>query len=71
MVRSLLGMSVIPEPAHAADALAVALCHMQHEQFRVRFDVPAMAAVKSSRLLRGGNAPRNSGALAARIQPPR
>jgi crossover junction endodeoxyribonuclease RuvC len=71
MVRSLLGMSVIPEPAHAADALAVALCHMQHEQFRVRFEVPAMAAVKSSRLLRGGNAPRASGAPAARIQPPR
>ena len=71
MVRSLLGMSVIPEPAHAADALAVALCHMQHEQFRVRFEVPALSAVKSSRLLRGRNAPRASGALAARIQPPR
>src|SRR5258705_7741304 len=70
-VRSLLGMSMIPEPAHAADALAVALCHMQHEQFRVRFAVPAMSAVKSSRLLRGGNAPRASGAPAARIQPPR
>ena len=71
MLRSLLGMSVIPQPAHAADALAVALCHMQHEQFRVRFAVPAMSAVKSSRSLRAGNASRASGALAARIQPPR
>jgi crossover junction endodeoxyribonuclease RuvC len=71
MVRSLLGMSVIPQPAHAADALAVALCHMQHEQFRVRFEVPAMLAVKSSRLPRGGSASRGSGVLAARIHPPR
>jgi hypothetical protein len=71
MVRSLLGMTEIPEPAHAADALAVALCHMQHEQFRVRFEIPAMSGVKSSRLLRGRNAPRASHALAARIQPPR
>src|SRR5882724_12956316 len=59
MVRSMLGMREIPEPADAADALAVALCHMQHEQFRTRFAVPATSAVKSSRLLRGG-APRTS-----------
>jgi crossover junction endodeoxyribonuclease RuvC len=71
MVRSLLGMTEIPEPAHAADALAVALCHMQHEQFRVRFEIPAMSAGKSSRLLRGGSASRTACALAARIQPPR
>src|SRR5579863_2547810 len=37
MVRSLLGMAEIPEPADAADALAVALCHAQNEQFRARF----------------------------------
>ena len=36
MVRALLGMSETPEPADAADALAVALCHVQAEQFRVR-----------------------------------
>jgi len=29
MVRALLGMNVTPEPADAADALAVALCHIQ------------------------------------------
>jgi crossover junction endodeoxyribonuclease RuvC len=36
MVRALLGMSETPEPADAADALAVALCHVQTEQFRAR-----------------------------------
>jgi len=40
MVRSLLGMTELPEPADAADALAVALCHLQTEQFRVRFAIP-------------------------------
>jgi crossover junction endodeoxyribonuclease RuvC len=37
MVRALLGMSETPEPADAADALAVALCHIQTAQFRARF----------------------------------
>jgi crossover junction endodeoxyribonuclease RuvC len=36
MVRALLHMSETPEPADAADALAVALCHIQAEQFRAR-----------------------------------
>src|SRR6516165_7291146 len=40
MVRSLLGMERIPEPADAADALAVALCHLQADAFRRRFRVP-------------------------------
>jgi crossover junction endodeoxyribonuclease RuvC len=38
MVRALLYMSETPEPADAADALAVALCHMQAAQFRARLD---------------------------------
>jgi crossover junction endodeoxyribonuclease RuvC len=41
MVRALLGMSETPEPADAADALAVALCHVQAEQFRARLAVPS------------------------------
>jgi hypothetical protein len=41
MVRALLGMSETPEPADAADALAVALCHVQAEQFRARLGSPA------------------------------
>jgi crossover junction endodeoxyribonuclease RuvC len=36
MVRALLNMTETPEPADAADALAVALCHVQAEQFRAR-----------------------------------
>jgi crossover junction endodeoxyribonuclease RuvC len=38
MVRALLGMSETPEPADAADALAVALCHVQAAQFHARLD---------------------------------
>lgn len=36
MVSSLLRLSTIPEPADAADALAVALCHAQLSQARER-----------------------------------
>ncbi|MGA9884390.1 MAG: crossover junction endodeoxyribonuclease RuvC [Candidatus Acidiferrales bacterium] len=36
MVRSLLDMDVIPEPADASDALAVALCHAQLSRARER-----------------------------------
>ena len=41
MVRALLQMNETPEPADAADALAVALCHLQAEQARRKFGVPA------------------------------
>ena len=40
MVRALLSMTETPEPADAADALAVALCHLQAEQVRRRFGLP-------------------------------
>lgn len=40
MVRTLLSMNETPEPADAADALAVALCHLQAEQARRRFGLP-------------------------------
>jgi crossover junction endodeoxyribonuclease RuvC len=40
MVRALLSMAEIPEPADAADALAVALCHLQAENARFRFSLP-------------------------------
>ena len=57
MVRALLSMTETPEPADAADALAVALCHLQTEQVRRRFGLrnenmrvrtPALGAVASS-----------------------
>ena len=41
MVRALLAMTETPEPADAADALAVALCHLQGEQARRRFGLPS------------------------------
>jgi crossover junction endodeoxyribonuclease RuvC len=62
MVRALLGMTETPEPADAADALAVALCHLQTAQFRARlrngcaFLAPERADAASLR------APRSRGA---------
>jgi crossover junction endodeoxyribonuclease RuvC len=44
MVRALLHMTETPEPSDAADALAVALCHLQAEQVRQRFGLPDMSA---------------------------
>lgn len=41
MVRALLKMAETPEPSDAADALAVALCHIQGEQFARRFGLSA------------------------------
>src|SRR6202043_1137923 len=44
MVRALLGMQEIPEPSDAADALAVALCHVQAERYERRFGLPSRPA---------------------------
>lgn len=41
MVRSLLDLEETPQPSDAADALAVALCHLQAERVRRRFALPA------------------------------
>jgi crossover junction endodeoxyribonuclease RuvC len=72
MVRSLLKMSEMPEPAHAADALAVALCHMQNEQFRRRFALPTTTGIGSARILRArGNSRRGANAEGSRVQPSR
>ncbi len=72
MVRSLLQMSEMPEPADAADALAVALCHMQNEQFRQRFALPAITGNGTSRIARGrGNTTHGANAEGSRVQPGR
>ncbi len=55
MVRALLSMAETPEPADAADALAVALCHLQVAQARARFGLPDVRIPAKSRLLRGGS----------------
>jgi crossover junction endodeoxyribonuclease RuvC len=59
MVRALLGLRDLPEPCHAADALAVALCHLQTEQARIRFGLPDAQALAKT----GRRATRKSGAL--------
>jgi crossover junction endodeoxyribonuclease RuvC len=45
MVKLLLGLSVVPSPHDAADALAVAICHM-HAQAPARVS-EAMAAARA------------------------
>ena len=52
MVRALLSMQEIPEPADAADALAVALCHLQTERARVRFGLPDAQTLQKPRAAR-------------------
>ncbi len=49
MVRALLSMNETPEPSDAADALAVALCHLQTEQARGRFGLPGPNALAKPR----------------------
>ena len=34
MIKNRLGLAKIPEPPDVADALAVALCHISHENHR-------------------------------------
>jgi len=52
MVRALLAMDETPEPSDAADALAVALCHIQAEELHRRFGLPrAGSAERKIKLL--------------------
>jgi len=50
MVRALLSMAETPEPADAADALAIALCHLQAEQARLRYGLPPAKSLPKSRV---------------------
>ena len=52
MIRTLLSMNETPEPSDAADALAVALCHLQAEQVRRRFGLPDGDSTAKPRTLR-------------------
>lgn len=56
MVRALLGMKETPEPPDAADALAVALCHLQTQECRLRFGLPDVKVPTKPRSLRGESA---------------
>jgi crossover junction endodeoxyribonuclease RuvC len=57
MVRALLSMTKTPEPADAADALAVALCHLQAEQTRLRYGLPDTKSLAKSHALPLGATP--------------
>jgi crossover junction endodeoxyribonuclease RuvC len=52
MVRALLSMDETPEPSDAADALAVALCHLQAEKTRRRFGLPERVTSAAPHALR-------------------
>jgi crossover junction endodeoxyribonuclease RuvC len=67
MVRALLSMTETPEPADAADALAVALCHLQAERARRRYGLPEPKLLAKSRPLRLGAPARG----ATRLPPSR
>jgi crossover junction endodeoxyribonuclease RuvC len=57
MVRALLSMNDTPEPSDAADALAVALCHIQGEQLARRFGIDRSMVRKSPDRSRGRVSP--------------
>jgi crossover junction endodeoxyribonuclease RuvC len=74
MVKAQLGMQEIPEPSDAADALAVALCHLQAAVLEQRFGVKKSDMVTSGRprvQKRTPAAGHVTTALGVRIQPDR
>jgi crossover junction endodeoxyribonuclease RuvC len=58
MVRAILALKEIPQPSDAADALAVALCHIQFAQSQERFGIAAQLLAAPRTVRR--TAPRNS-----------
>jgi Crossover junction endodeoxyribonuclease RuvC len=62
MVSSALGLTEVPEPADAADALAVALCHGHLARAHERMDAamsPTPVVVVSRSAIRSTQALRN------------
>lgn len=72
MVRALLKMEETPEPSDAADALAVALCHIQGEQFARRFGLSAVPSrVSGKRIVPAATSRRQTPSHTAGLQPVR
>ena len=72
MVRALLKMEETPEPSDAADALAVALCHIQGEEFARRFGLSANPrTAPTRRAVAISAARRQSAARISGLQPTR
>jgi crossover junction endodeoxyribonuclease RuvC len=73
MVRAQLGLKEIPEPADAADALAVALCHLQAQELERRFgvrktDLPSAREKRVRATMRSANNGHAAAARNLRIQ---
>lgn len=72
MVRALLKMEETPEPSDAADALAVAICHIQGEQFARRFGLSgSQRTAPTQRVVLTAPARRQSNARISGLQPTR
>lgn len=72
MVRALLNLVETPEPSDAADALAVALCHIQGEQFARRFGLDAISRpVPARRTVSAASSRRQNSLRTAGLQPTR
>ncbi|HEY4979447.1 MAG TPA: crossover junction endodeoxyribonuclease RuvC [Candidatus Acidoferrum sp.] len=67
MVRALLNMPETPEPSHAADALAIALCFLQARQLEQRFGVTKQRASLPRNSLGRVNPPVSAEASATRM----
>ncbi len=74
MVRALLHLRELPQPADAADALAVALCHIQSVQARARLAAatrPTNAVKKDAAETRRGGSESSGSLRSAPVNSPR
>ena len=74
MVRAQLGLRELPEPSDAADALAVALCHLQTDRLEQRFGVKSKELDRTNRRKAPNpltRSPRVTSTRIASIQPDR
>jgi crossover junction endodeoxyribonuclease RuvC len=72
MVRALLKMEETPEPSDAADALAVAICHIQGEQFTRRFGLSgSQRRASTERVVATAASRRQSSTRISGLQPTR
>jgi crossover junction endodeoxyribonuclease RuvC len=69
MVTRLLSLDEPPRPADAADALALAICHIWRGGTRARIQAAAVAAAASARRAAAVTANRKAAAIAARRAP--
>jgi crossover junction endodeoxyribonuclease RuvC len=67
MVRALLNMQEIPEPSHAADALAIGLCYLQARELEQRFGLPTVQTSHKKISIRSANPLASSESSNARL----